>query len=168
MSQSLYNQLRLPNPTSIRLVTINPGYPIDELECQMIVIDDLNSAPAFDAISYVWGADNGTVKIQVNGETKSITSNLADALSRFRPLPSPSEVRALSKSEQVRRRAFRTHSIGEQREKNVWGAFACHVDELDLEQRATASLLWIDALCINQDDKAEKTTQVRHGGSKPH
>ncbi|QDS71202.1 hypothetical protein FKW77_010275 [Venturia effusa] len=161
MSQSMYDHLRLSTSSSIRLVSITPGYPIDELECQMTVVHDLASAPAFEALSYVWGANNGTVGMKINGEKKYITSNLADALSRLRPLPSPTEVQALDDSERLRRRAISAHNAGEEKEKNVWGAFACRINELTFEKRATRSLLWIDALCINQDDKAEKTVQVR-------
>jgi hypothetical protein len=72
---------------------------------------NLNRAPAFEALSYVWGCSDSPQDIECNGHLKSVTPNLCVALRRLR----------LVDKEQV---------------------------------------VWIDAICINQENLDERSRQV--------
>jgi len=81
------------------------------LVCKRRVVS-LNDNPTFVALSYVWGTQICAESIIVDGETRTITQNLHDAL--------------------------------------LW-----HRDN------KPNVLIWVDAICINQDDVKEKNHQVR-------
>jgi hypothetical protein len=105
---SLYASL--PNPNSIRLLDILPacrGRPIETT----LKVTDVNHAPSFEALSYVWGSPENTVNILCNGTSMTVTPNLGAALQRLR-------------------HRFRRRTV------------------------------WIDALCINQNDLEERAQQV--------
>ena len=55
MAFDLYSNLPLPAPSSIRLLTIEPGYPEDDVYCMLWVVDRLEEAPEFEALSYACG-----------------------------------------------------------------------------------------------------------------
>lgn len=67
----------------IRLLTLLPGKPKDEIQCslQIVPLDDL---PAFDALSYAWGDPNVTEAIIVENEPRQATANLVMALRALR------------------------------------------------------------------------------------
>lgn len=94
----------------IRLLTLLPGKPKDEIRCTIQIVS-LNDLPVFEALSYTWGDVHDTKHITVQGNKHVITSNLDMALRNI-----------------VKRRRPR--------------------------------VLWVDALCINQEDIDEKNTQV--------
>ncbi|KAG8533932.1 uncharacterized protein KY384_001673 [Bacidia gigantensis] len=99
----------------IRLLIIKPAnFKKDVLECEIIdaCLDDVTS---YAALSYCWGAPYFDHKIVCNGKMMAVTSNLHDALKRYRE---------------------------------------------DYEGHKE-SLLWVDALCINQADLIERNEQVR-------
>lgn len=86
MSSQIYQNL--PNPaTSIRLLRIEPGWPTDPLSVQLTVVPDRNTAPSYDALSYVWGKDLSPDPILCNGSSITITANLDAALRALRPFP---------------------------------------------------------------------------------
>ncbi|PWY68478.1 hypothetical protein BO70DRAFT_272771, partial [Aspergillus heteromorphus CBS 117.55] len=105
-----YHPLK-PEEQEIRLFTISPdwkmGCPIQG--CLQTV--SLKRAPNFEALSYVWGVDDATEPITVDGTTFRVTPNLKEALHLLR------------------------HSY---------------------RQR----VMWIDYICINQNDLKEKNSQV--------
>jgi hypothetical protein len=75
----------------IRLLSICPSSnPERQLECSLGPCD-LDSAPPYEALSYVWGTLGvfTNVSIIVNGEVVSIGSNLASALTRLRRADAP-------------------------------------------------------------------------------
>lgn len=78
--------------------------------CKLIQVD-LEQAPAFDALSYVWGSNTSRRKILCNGIDTAITQNLHSALKQLRLVEHP-------------------------------------------------RMIWIDQLCINQDDIQERNSQV--------
>lgn len=96
---------------SIRVVELLPGAFNDAIECE-ISSAELESEPAYEALSYTWGDPNDTNVIVINGRRFDITVNLECALR--------------------------------------------HLRRLDAKRP-----LWIDAICINQQDEREKETQVR-------
>ncbi|KAH8647998.1 heterokaryon incompatibility protein-domain-containing protein [Tricladium varicosporioides] len=138
MSSYLYRSLE---DDEIRLLELHSGNNEDPLEAslhvcrlpedeeprdshQVLITRDggfnVPNAPSYQALSYVWGAEDAPLQCLNIIEDESswqlfIKPNLDDALRRFR-------------------RAIPAHS---------------------------SQLLWIDAICINQDDIPEKNTQIR-------
>ncbi|KAI0888041.1 heterokaryon incompatibility protein-domain-containing protein [Annulohypoxylon maeteangense] len=137
-------------PEAIRLLLIAPGFASETINCTLIVIEDRNNAPEYDAISYVWGTELSDEPIMCNGHRMTVTKNLAKAMRYLRPLPNWDSVITWSKDHQL-------HSS-----HNAWGSFATNRQE---EKEKSVSQqerpIWIDALCINQEDMAEKENQVK-------
>ncbi|AEO64174.1 08acf9fb-117d-4bfd-a2d1-6d1b65a21ac1 [Thermothielavioides terrestris] len=102
----------LPGPFSIRLLELLPPSDSDpdQLECRLETHLNREEAPAYEALSYVWGDATKEKAVLCNGRALGITASLERALRRLR-----------------------------------------------LRQPRT---LWIDQLCINQDDPAERAHQV--------
>jgi Heterokaryon incompatibility protein (HET) len=73
----------LPTPKSVRLLDILPGAGSDVIQTTLAVVK-LEDAPAFDALSYVWGSPKRTVNTLCDGERIAVTSNLGAALRRLR------------------------------------------------------------------------------------
>lgn len=69
--------------SSIRLVTIEPGEFQDEIRCYLRTVL-LDSCPAFEALSYVWGDPNITRPISLNGQPFQVTVNLESAIRHLR------------------------------------------------------------------------------------
>jgi hypothetical protein len=75
----------------IRLLSIFPSSdPKQQLECSIIRYD-LDNAPSYEALSYVWGSIGAfsNVSVIVNGEAVKVGSNLASALTRLRRADAP-------------------------------------------------------------------------------
>ncbi|KAL5313660.1 hypothetical protein ACEPPN_018081 [Leptodophora sp. 'Broadleaf-Isolate-01'] len=94
-----------------RLLELQPGQGNDSLHGRLFHAN-LDSAPDFQAISYVWGSDVMDHTLDTPDGTIPLTASLNSALKRFRK-----------------------------------------VDAI--------TILWADALCINQNDDQEKGHQVR-------
>lgn len=114
---SAFTYSPLARPASmIWLLKIKPAiFRADSVECDLLDFD-INSAPAFGALSYRWGRPPDDCKMLCNGKVFHIRANLQRALKRLRA-------------------GFRP---GERDE-----------------------YIWADALCINQQDAAEKNCQLR-------
>ena len=82
---------KLPSPRSIRLLDIAPGKASDLIEASLIVVE-LDQAPEFEALSYVWGSPNDPVDVLCDNEVISVTQNLHSALLRLRGLDQPRRV----------------------------------------------------------------------------
>jgi Heterokaryon incompatibility protein (HET) len=134
---------------SIRLLSISPGYLADRIECILVSVDKLDEAPPYNALSYVWGTEESRETIVCNGVQKKATANLYEALKHLRPLPSWNYQNAWDED-------HRLHS-----KRNVWRGFAKHHYEDYGKLASTETLVWIDALCINQDDPHEQASQVK-------
>jgi hypothetical protein len=100
----------LPSSTSIRLLRLKPGNPADRIECELSTVE-LDEAPPYEAISYVWGDPRTRRRILCNGKKFTCRANLFMAL------------------------------------KNV-------------RNHDGVRVLWVDALCINQNDVGERSKQV--------
>jgi hypothetical protein len=95
----------------IRLISLDRSNPTSQtIDCRLTT-HDLDEAPPYKALSYVWGDPEVTCTITINGLPVEKTANLVAALSRLRDL-----------------------------------------DEANY---------WIDAICIDQQNKAEKSEQVQ-------
>jgi hypothetical protein len=114
-SQSIYTQRTL-NDRRFRLLYIHPAVDDDQdLVCSCRPFD-IDNAPAYEALSYVWGPKRQLQEILCNGQVIETQQSLYAALKRLR-LPDSDRV------------------------------------------------IWADAICINQDNNAEKSHQVPLMGS---
>jgi hypothetical protein len=105
-------------------VTLPCEPPFVELEIQTF---DINSAPPYFALSYVWGDPLHTRNILMNGHSSfDITANLCDALVYI-------------------------HQLSCVLQQGM---------EHALEEKQAELFLWIDAICINQNDTHERSKQV--------
>ncbi|OAK99899.1 HET-domain-containing protein [Phaeosphaeriaceae sp. SRC1lsM3a] len=80
---TVYNQ-RILSGRKFRLLLISPACdPHQQVECHCFPFD-LDSAPAYEALSYVWGKNSAETAINFNGSKITVGIALADALSRLR------------------------------------------------------------------------------------
>lgn len=111
-----------PGRREIRVLTVHPGDPNDDIVCDLRTISlDTGGCDTFNALSYVWGDAQQRQPITLDGVPTTVTANLAVAL-----------------------RSFRSRSPSPNLSREV----------LDLP-------LWVDAVCINQQDMEERSQQVR-------
>jgi hypothetical protein len=86
-SSTLY-PARLP-ACDIRLLTVLPSNDFDAtIECELRQYNN-SKAPVYEALSYVWGAAKDVIAIICNGVRIHITTNLHNALRRFRGSSEP-------------------------------------------------------------------------------
>jgi hypothetical protein len=69
----------------IRLVTLRPGTWSDEIRCNIEIVP-FDGHPPYEALSYVWGADQGQKGIWLDNCLFDVTKNLWLALRRLRDL----------------------------------------------------------------------------------
>ena len=101
----------LPNPgTQVRLLRFQPGSGNEDISVNIEVFD-LDSAPAFNAISYTWGTEPPQHVIRIYDVSVFVRPN-------------------------------------------------CHYALWQARQRFPGSRVWLDAICIDQSDLAEKASQV--------
>ena len=82
----IYQPLTNPHASvhgRIRLLRILPGRTPETLRCELEV-NDLDDAPPFEAISYVWGNPEPGRVVVCNEHAKKVTPNLGIALERLR------------------------------------------------------------------------------------
>jgi hypothetical protein len=138
---------------SIRLLSIKPGFPTEPVECAFITVKDLDEAPAYHALSYVWGTELSLEPIACNGIDMPVTKNLSDALKHLRLFPGWDSVAQWTKDHPL-------HSG-----RNAWGGFAKNRNEHRQDNTSAKDvLLWVDAICINQEDYDERSHQVKMMG----
>src|SRR5947208_3303199 len=73
----------LPLGQYIRLLELKPGAPGDPVVGHLTVVE-LDKAPAYEAISYVWGRSGSNAPTFCNGREVDVTANLRTALARVR------------------------------------------------------------------------------------
>lgn len=78
-ARNIYTKLQ---DRQIRLVQIHPRNT-NEISCSLIHTG-LDDAPAFEALSYVWGQQTNLQKIRLDGKRFFVTENLYKALKRLR------------------------------------------------------------------------------------
>lgn len=138
----------LPTPTSIRLLKIFPGresYSEFELfrpplRCSIIVAD-LNDKPSYDALSYTWG-DPCTLYLS----PKEISPQGAWAARPFNIEVDGREI-SVGANLYAALLALRSHVTHQ-------------TDPRFSETPQSTGCFWIDALCINQSNLKEKSSQV--------
>ncbi|KAK4096213.1 hypothetical protein N658DRAFT_511392 [Parathielavia hyrcaniae] len=119
-STLLYRGSQLPTD-SLRLLAIKPAtHDDDPVVCTLKAVP-FGDRPKFEALSYMWGPEDGNDAITLNGFAFRVRRNLLDAL------------RFLRRYDTSRREATKEGS---------------------------PCMYWIDAICINQDDTAERNRQL--------
>lgn len=114
----------------IRILRLLPGEFHDTIQASLVTVH-LDDKPQYEALSYVWGDPQVCMPIRVDGEERLVTTNLWAALRRC------------------------TSSSALEVRQTVRSLTTASVRSLDKERQ-----LWVDALCINQDDNDEKNHQV--------
>lgn len=129
-----------PGAPHIRLFHLRAGEPSEPIrgELEVVSVAKVADGPgSFDAISYLWGNPTPTSAILCDDGSSRlpIAENLSNALASLRP----------------RREVPRSN-------------FSKALDKFKLKkQRASPEslVLWIDAICINQNDLGERSSQVQ-------
>jgi hypothetical protein len=136
-TRNLYRPLR---EREVRLIKIKPRRQNAPLECELEVFqaESVNRWPAFVALSYVWGSPDDTVSINLNGQVFRITRNLYHALYQIREWSADINVLL------ARLNAPYLNLLWEPRYQAIFG---------DVKP---GPWFWVDAICINQADMAEK------------
>lgn len=74
-----YTYEELPTGRYIRLLTLQPGDPEDDLVCTLAV-SSIVDAPPYEALSYVWGDPDDRLPIKCSKGRLDITTNLHSTL----------------------------------------------------------------------------------------
>ncbi|KAL9608794.1 MAG: hypothetical protein Q9167_006381 [Letrouitia subvulpina] len=152
---------KLPTPRSIRLLAVLPDDD-GRIRCRMATVD-LDSKRSFIALSYTWGDplwrgpyppspqyQACDYEIDCDGRALLVHKNLHDALLELRR--KITAVVADSKDVKQEQDVMSTlHSLR---------ASAATANNRGLPKSWATSFIWIDAICINQQDLAERSAQV--------
>lgn len=136
MSQYQYSPLR-KDRDEFRLLSLLPGPITDEIEIEIF------HAPRdskYEALSYVWGPPERTDVALVRKAAKPLSKPVGY-------LPSSKQTQNSKPSDTI----GITHNLA--------------VALRDLRDPANLRVLWIDAICINQDDPIERSEEVLEMGS---
>lgn len=118
-------------PGFIRVFELETGHPSDPIVGRLV--PQLLGGEPYEAVSYVWGDPNKRCNVIINGVMLSVTVNLHGALTAFRHPPMS---------------GYNDGSSSSARNNS------------NSERPRPVRRLWADALCINQNDLAERTSQV--------
>jgi hypothetical protein len=127
---------------AIRVLELLPGDQQEDINCRLVETS-LDDVLPYEALSYVWGDSNERERISCNGQDMKITISLAQAIRRLRP-----DCTALGSTTQSHVPTSSTNSQADNA-------------KLGISTSATPRLIWADALCINQGDVTERSSQVQ-------
>lgn len=147
LSDSVYATL---GPGEIRLVSISPGSGLDELLLSLSIVKLEEKILSYEALSYAWGQKHPSERIGCN---YSITAIIP--LSAFSCNDSDTAIVPVSAGATTRVHIYRheaTHCV----------KVTPNLKEALLQLRVVDDYrtLWIDSICINQEDSQEKSEQV--------
>ncbi len=165
VQQERYTYVPLGPGEDIRVLILEPGRPADPsrgqeadpIRCKLVPtsLPSLgDSSPRdtipYEALSYFWGLDPDNVSINI--------ASLRDQ-SRFYNV-----VVEATKASAAKRRvdapALSQLEVASVIQKKFWIRPNLHAALLQLRHPTEETKLWIDAICINQEDSVEKTAQV--------
>lgn len=86
--QHTFHYLPFSDDQSIRVLTLQPGSGDDPL-VGSLSSEQLDSAAAYDAISYVWGTGSRRFELLCDGRVLPLTASIHDALRRVRMRDEP-------------------------------------------------------------------------------
>lgn len=131
------------DPDEIRVVKLLPGVGDDEISIEIVhlVVDE---EPEYEALSYVWGTSDITYDIRV-------VPDFSVEMPEKNPRPD-SITQATSNLEQI--------SLTQDEGSVLAIGMNLYIALKRLRQQDDIRILWIDAICIDQDDEAEKSKEV--------
>ncbi|KAI4283096.1 MAG: hypothetical protein L6R38_002422 [Xanthoria sp. 2 TBL-2021] len=141
MTAYVYDKLD-PNRKQIRICTIYPGAFDDPIRCSLRTVS-LDHHLEYETLSYTWGAPVFDHTLLVDGALLKITRSLHNAMRYLR----------------------RQERLVSKEEKKSSSDNAFEIDETTMCSDTEASgVLWADAICINQADIDERSSQVGYMG----
>jgi hypothetical protein len=141
-----------PSKNEFRLLELQPGRDVDDpVVCRLVTVS-LNDDLEFLALSSLFGDATESEKIYVNGSTVTITHHLAQALRHVRQVFFPTMTRSGTKTSTKETRAPRWLS-------HLMRHVGTILQDPNMGDQAPLRL-WVDILCINQNDDREKTGQI--------
>ena len=161
---SPHRPLSLSDTSEIRLVKLWPGQFDGQVQCKLKHVS-LKSRPKFIALSYTWGNPATTSRIILDGVQYEVTKNLHRFLQHMQSLLgsltniSQGGTMPVSPNDQAKLQNFLTNCpYQELNEAEIaCESKASHLDDAEVY----AIYFWIDAICINQRDIAERSQQVQ-------
>lgn len=79
-----YTYDSIPEGENLRVLKLEPGHFDDPIRCRLQVESLQDAWRTYEAISYVWGDQNSTRWILIDGKRFSVTTSLFEALQHFR------------------------------------------------------------------------------------
>jgi len=127
-----------------RLVLLKPGYPDEEIYAKLTVVDDTDLGSesfAYSALSYVWGSAPASHTVYIQDDIDESSSSTYNK---------ETQAECRSRTLQTKALAIRPN---------------LHDALIHLRSRKIIVPIWIDALCIDQNDAQERSNQVQKMGS---
>ncbi|KAL8753351.1 MAG: hypothetical protein Q9199_005103 [Rusavskia elegans] len=137
MATYVYDKLD-PKRKQIRICTIHPGAFKDPISCSLHTVS-LYDDPEYETLSYAWGAPILDHTVLVDGAALKVTKNLHNALRFLRR----------------QKRPF----AGDEDESSSDNASKGE-ETTPCRDPEASGVLWADAVCINQADYDERSSQV--------
>lgn len=154
-------------PDQIRILELLPGEAEEPISVRILhaPITEISNC---EALSYEWGSPTQDVHIFCEGKTLKVTPNLVAALKRLRergpvvkdqPQEGPQyKFMPKDKIPKLRRRHKRISKVSSSRRRSRKRQAGRKSDRL--KSTARPHLLWIDAICIDQNHFQERSRQV--------
>jgi hypothetical protein len=133
-----YTYRALSSKRAVRMIQLEElnSENIPTVRCSLIEVNLDEPGLTYQALSYAWGEETPSSHILTNGKRLAVTANLEDALRHLR--------------------TNRLYCCNR--------ACSCYSDDDDLVPLnynfTFPTLLWVDAICINQQDHKERMQQV--------
>jgi Heterokaryon incompatibility protein (HET) len=133
----LYHYSPLPSKTSIRLLQLQSSENGSTISCSMSIIDALENSPSYDALSYTWGNPQSPFSRSYDEPNVTYNSNTIPIMCNGRRIVVTPNLR------DALQMLLETQTPG--------------TDQIYSNRH---DYIWVDALCINQADIAERNAQV--------
>jgi hypothetical protein len=135
-----YEYKPLASGKEIRLLQVLPGRGSGHIEIEIFIVDfEPSTPPEYEALSYTWGSTNNRRKIKVHHGPREKIRGLFRLALQFRSPRKKASTLAVTRNLESALRHLRLPDKGR--------------------------ILWIDAICINQNDFAEQSAEVSRMGT---
>ncbi|KAL9608289.1 MAG: hypothetical protein Q9167_006872 [Letrouitia subvulpina] len=162
-STPAYAYSKLPSNSHFRLLELSPGTFRDELKCQLNIYSlDGADVPPYSAVSYTWIASPFD-RLVVAGKRIAMTDSLRTQYSVRHPLWCAGNKRSKSGRSQGTFSRLTSHK-DKDKDKDKAPRLLISTSVRDMLRRfrhpTEVQVLWIDALCVNQEDLDERAAQI--------